>query len=140
LSASPSSATTAPVTLNGLDQTTSTAITLTISGANQTGWNITAWAPNPSNSNGSLTALSIPSQPTLDPCTGKNCVNPTPTGISWPITLGTTSATATKIYNAATNTGTGTITLYPTFQTTIHANTLAGTYTTNITLTITNGP
>jgi hypothetical protein len=141
LIAYPTSATTSAVTLNGVDQNSSVSILLVVSGATQSGWHITAWAPRPTGSGGTLSAVSVPSEPTLLACSGKGCTNPTPTGISWPVTLGTTSATATKIYNAAANTGDGTIQAYVPFQVTVPANVLAGSYTSTITLTITNsGP
>ena len=63
--------------------------------------------------------------------------NPTPTGISYPITL---SATAQTIYNASANTGRGTFSVTSTFQLTYPASTTAGTYSATITLTGATGP
>jgi hypothetical protein len=136
LSASPATATMSSVTLNGVDQTSNTTVSLTVTGASQSGWQISAWAPRPAGAGGTLSAVSVPTEPALSPCGGKNCTNPAPTGISWPVTLGTTSGAATKIYNADVHTGDGTITISVPFSVTVPANALAGTYTSTITLTI----
>ena len=52
----------------------------------------------------------------------------------------TLSTTATKIYNAAANTGKGTVVLTPTYQVSYPANALPGTYSATVTLTGATGP
>jgi hypothetical protein len=130
----------ASVTLDGFDQTATFSAALSVSGGGPNGWHITAWAPKPTSGSGSLSALSVPSRPTAGTCTGKNCVDPSPTGLSWPITLGTTSGGAVSIYNAAAATGTGTDPVTVLFASGVPASTLAGSYTTTITVAIANGP
>ena len=123
-----------PVTLNGLDQTSTFTATITVSGAVLTGWNITAWAPLPASGANTLAALVVPTQPTDGPCSGGACCQPTPIGITWPVTVGTTAGGATKIYNANTSTGKGTNTLTVTFNIPVPAGALAATYTTTLTI------
>jgi hypothetical protein len=140
ITASPTSASTS-TTLNGLDQEPTFSVAVTMTGANTSGWRITAWAPAPSTGGRTLPALEVPSQPAADTCTGGGCTQPSPTGISWPVTLGTTAASAAKIYNANVNTGKGNDVVHVTFGVKVPSNVLSGTYTTSITLTITNtGP
>lgn len=132
---------TAPaVTLNGLDQTTSATASLSIVDTAGDGWALTAWAPRPSGSNGSLGSLSVASQPSTSGCSGVACKRPNPTGMSWPVTLGTSSSGAAKIYNAADNTGFGTNVVSVDFTVSVPANARAGTYSTTITLAISTGP
>jgi hypothetical protein len=52
----------------------------------------------------------------------------------------TLSTTAAKIYNAAVNTGTGAVTLTPTYKVSYPANALPGTYTATVTVAVTAGP
>ncbi len=128
------------VTLNGFDQTATGSFTMTISGAGTTGWHVTAWAAVPKDGSATIGTLSIPSQPSASACTGVGCVTPTPSGLSYPLTLGTTSGSAVKIYNAAARTGTGTDPVTVPYATAVPANALAGPYTTTITLAIVSGP
>lgn len=137
---SPTSTSTPTVTLNGVDQEPAVTIRMTVSGANQNGWKITAWAPVPTSSGKTLPALEVPSQPSQNACSGFGCTNAAPTGISWPVTLGTTSGAASKIYNAAAATGDGTIVINVPFGVTVPANALPGFYTTTIRVAISSGP
>lgn len=134
-----SSSVSTTVTLNGLDQSATFSTTLTVTGGGAAGWNITAWAPKPSGSAGTLGAIYVASRPS-GACSGKSCVNPTPSGLSWPVTLGTSSGSAVKIFNAAANTGTGTVTVTVPFTTDVAANTLAGSYSSTVTVAISSGP
>jgi hypothetical protein len=138
--AAPSSVS-ATVTLNGFDQQATFPATLTVTGGGKTtGWNITAWAPKPASGSNTLSAVYVASQPSAAPCTGNKCVDPTPTGLSWPITLGTSSGGAVKIYNAGLNTGTGSDPVSVPFTADVSANTLTGSYTTTITVAVVSGP
>jgi len=128
------------VTLNGLDQTATATATLSVTDSANAGWALTAWAPPPSGSSGSLGGLSVASEPTTSDCVGAGCSLPDTTGISWPVTLGATSDSATKIYNADRHTGVGTNVIDVGFTVTVPADTRAGTYSTTITLAVSNGP
>ncbi len=134
ISVLPATVTSSAVTLNGVDQTSTFAATITVSGAVNTGWNITAWAPLPTSGSNTLGTLVVPSQPTLGACSGGGCSLPTPTGITWPVTVGTTAGGATKIYNADVSTGKGTNTVNVTFNIPVLASALPGTYTTTLTV------
>ena len=136
IAVAPTTAVGSPVTLNGVDQISNFTATITVSGAGTTGWNITAWAPLPVSGTNTLGALVVPTQPTAGVCSPSgSCNQPTPVGITWPVTVGTTSAGATKIYNANTSTGKGTNTITVTFNIPVFANALPGTYTTTLTIT-----
>jgi hypothetical protein len=128
------------VTLDGFDQQATFTTTVTITGGGATGWHVTAWAPKPASGGNTLSAVYVPSQPTAGACSPGVCKKPTPTGLSWPVTLGTTSGGAVKIYNAAAGTGTGTDPVSVPFTADVAANTLAGAYTTTITVAVSNGP
>jgi hypothetical protein len=130
----PATVTSSALTLNGVDQTSSFTATVTVSGATNTGWNLTAWAPLPVSGANTLGALVVATQPTLGACSGSGCNLPTPTGITWPVTLGTTSGTASKIYNANVSTGVGTNTVTITFKISVVAKALPGSYTTTLTV------
>ena len=69
-------------------------------------------------------------------CTGKGCVNPT-NSITWPVTLGTTRRT---IYDAAANTGKGTVVLTPTYESPIPQTRSPGPIRPRVTLTGATGP
>jgi hypothetical protein len=62
--------------------------------------------------------------------------------VGYPYTLpaGSTAPAATKLYNAAVNTGTGNQTVTPTYSVSIPANTYAGTYSSTWTFTLASGP
>jgi hypothetical protein len=127
------------VTLDGLDQTATFTTTLTVKGGNPQGWSIDAWAPRPSSGSDSLSALYVASEPSAS-CSGHGCKDPRPNGLNWPITLGTSSGDAVTIYNADRGSGTGTDTMSVPFSVDIDADTLAGDYTTTITVAVSMGP
>jgi len=129
----------APVTLNGFDQTATFSTTLSIGAPGTAGWHITAWAPTPTSGSNTLGGVYVAAQPTTT-CSGGGCVKASPS-LSWPVTLGTTSSGAVKIFNAARNTGNGSAdTVVVPFAIAVAANTLAGSYTTTITFAIATGP
>jgi hypothetical protein len=135
IAVAPATVTASAVTLSGVDQVSSFTATITVSGAVNTGWNITAWAPIPTSGANTLAALVVPSQPTLGACSGGSCSLPTPIGITWPVGVGTTAGAATKIYNADVSTGKGTNTVTVTFNIPVPARSLPGSYTTTLTIT-----
>jgi hypothetical protein len=140
IAVAPATVTASAVTLGGVDQVSTFTATITVSGAVNTGWNITAWAPLPTSGADTLSALVVPSQPTLGACSGGNCSLPTPIGITWPVDVGTTAGAATKIYNADVSTGKGTNTVTVTFNIPVPARSLPGSYTTTLTIIGTTGP
>ena len=74
-------------------------------------------------------------------CASGSCVNPTNT-VSYPITIpaGTTAPAPVKLFNAAVGTGMGVFTVTPSVNILVPAATIAGTYTSTITLAIVSGP
>jgi hypothetical protein len=81
-----------------------------------------------------LGALVVPTQPTLGACSTGQCSLPIPSGITWPVTLGTTAPTATKIYNAQVGSGNKNNTVNVSFTIAVPASALAGSYTTTLTI------
>ena len=122
-------------TLNGLDQkktfTVVTSIANTSSGGSTAGWNETASATIPASGTQQLPALIV----TAVTATGgsPNATN----AITWPITLG---PTAVKVFNAALNTGLGTMAVTHTLQISYPANALPGTYLSSMTFSLISGP
>lgn len=127
------SATFPGVTLNGVDQTQTLPLSITVvntSASNTTGWNVTAAAAAPTSTAGTLSPLQITAV-SAGACTPSgSCVAAT-NSIGVPVTL---SAAATKIYNAAATTGKGTIVLTATLQMTYDAKALPATYTSTLTI------
>jgi hypothetical protein len=130
---------TAPgATLSGIDQTKTFAIAVSeaYTGAGNTaGWNVTAASTTLTSVAKTLPALVVTTV-ARGACTGTGCINPT-NSITWPITL---STTAKKIYDAAANTGEGTVVLTGTYEVTYPANALPGTYSATVTLATSTGP
>jgi len=135
VSISPVTVTSAGVTLNGVDQVSTFAATITASAGDSTvGWNITAWAPVPTSGGNTLGTLTVTAQPTLSACSLGQCSLAVPTGIIWPVTLGTTAGAPAKIYNAGVGSGNKTNTINVTFGVNVPAMALPGTYTTTLTI------
>jgi len=130
---------TAPgITLTGDDQTKTFTMSYTVAytgGQNTAGWNVQAASTALTSGTNTLPALEVTGV-TSGACTGGACVNPT-NSITWPVTL---SATSTRIFNAAVNTGRGTVVLTATYQVSYPANALPGTYSATVTLTGATGP
>ncbi len=126
------------VTLTGDDQTkTFTVVTqVAYTGGNNTaGWKVSANATTLTSGTHTLPAMQVTAGSSA--CQGTCTTNPTPTGITYPITL---STTAQKIYNANTNTGRGTFNITSTFQIAYPASAVTGTYSSTLTLTGATGP
>jgi hypothetical protein len=127
------------ITLNGVDQTTTFTMAASVAytgGGNTAGWNVTAAMTTLTSGTKTLPGL-IVTTVSRGNCSGGGCVNPT-NSITWPTVPLTT--TAVKIYNAAANTGKGTVVLTGTYQVTYPANALPGTYSTVVTLSAVSGP
>jgi hypothetical protein len=129
----------AGITLNGVDQSKTLPISISVTNqgnGNANGWNITAAAGLPTSGTNTLSALQV-TNVTAAACTGGNCVDPV-NSVTWPQTL---TAGGVKIFNAAANTGKGSTVLTATVQMTYDAKALPGTYTATLTVTgVNSGP
>ena len=134
----PSTVTVPGITLNGDDQTKTFTMAHTVSytgGNNNAGWNVQVASTTLTSGSKTLPAMQVTGVTSAN-CTGSGCVNPT-NSVTWPVTLGTTGV---KIFNAAANTGKGSVVLTATYQLTYPANALPGTYTATVTVTAASGP
>jgi hypothetical protein len=128
----------AAITLNGVDQTKTLPLSITVAntgGTNGTGWSITAAAGLPTSGTNALSPLQVTAV-SAAACTGGQCVNPS-NNVALPVALVTGG---TKIYNAAAGTGTGSVVLTATLQMTYDAKALPGTYTASLTVAGTTSP
>jgi hypothetical protein len=128
----------AGVTLNGLDQTKTLNLSVTVANTGGTasdGWQVTMASTLPTFGGDTLTALNVTAV-SRGNCTGGGCVNPT-NSVTYPIDLTTGGV---KIYNAALNTGKGTVVLTPTVQMTYDADAIVGTYAATLTVAGSLGP
>ena len=137
--------TAAGVTLNGVDQTKTFTVASKVvyddtggGGANTLGWKVNVSATAPTVAGRSLPFLIltgvVPGTCAVD--SSGNCTQPT-NSVTWPITI---NATPAKIFNAAANTGQGTVVLTSTYKITYPANAIAGTYSSTVTYAIASGP
>ena len=130
-------------TLNGKDQTATQTQALDVGDGSLTaGWNISLTSTTFSSglSTLSTSATTVASAPT-DTC-DSSCTSLATNSITYPYTVpaGSTAPAATKLYNAAANTGVGNQTVTPTFRVAIPSNSYAGTYTSTWTYTLASGP
>jgi hypothetical protein len=128
----------AAVTLSGVDQTKTFTVVTSVAytgGGNTAGWNVTAAAPAPTSGSNALPALVV-TNVAAGACTGGGCVNPQ-NSVTWPVAL---TSTPSKIFNAAVNTGQGTVSLTSTYQVSYPANALPGTYSTTVAYAVATGP
>jgi hypothetical protein len=135
-------------TLNGLDQTVTSTQALDVSDAtgSGTGWNLTATSTTFSTGGGtpkllSTTATSLTGAPT-DTCDASSTCTLGTNSVTYPYVLpaGATAPTATKLFNAAANTGLGNQTVTPSWKLAVPASTFAGTYTSTWTISLVSGP
>lgn len=130
--------TVASVTLTGDDQTETFSIVTQVAytgGNNNAGWKVQATATTPTSGTHTLPALQVTAGSFT--CVSSCTTNPTPTGITYPVTMSSTAAT---IYNANTSTGKGTFNVTNTFQVSYPANIVTGTYSSTVTITAATGP
>jgi hypothetical protein len=126
------------ITLNGVDQTQTLPLSITVvntGGTNGTGWSVTAAAGAPTAGANTLSPLKVTAV-SAAACTIGQCVNPS-NNVALPVSL---SAGGAKIYNAAAGTGTGSVVLTATLQMTYDAKALPGTYTASLTVAGTTSP
>jgi hypothetical protein len=132
-------------TLNGADQTASSAQAIDISDATGSGagWDITATSTTFTAGAKTLATSSttLSGAPTTACDAGAACTLAT-NSVAYPYTLpaAATAPTATKVFNAAVNTGLGNETVTPTWRLAVPAATFAGTYTSTWTLSLVSGP
>lgn len=134
------------VTLNGTDQTPTYTAALNASDTTGTGsgWNLTVTSTQftTGGATPSTLATGASSITTVSSaCASGTCTNPT-NAIAYPVAVpaAATSPTPVKFFDAAANTGLGKFTVTPTVQVSVPANTLAGTYTSTLTLAVVSGP
>ena len=132
-------------TLTGLDQTSNTNQPLDVSDATGSGagWNLTATSTTFTSGSHTMAnnATTIGASPAQACDAGASCVLAT-NSVSYPYSLpaGATAPTATKLYNAATNTGQGDQTITPTWSLVFGAYAFAGSYTSTWTISLVSGP
>ncbi len=142
----PTSVSATAVTLNGNDQTTSYLLGLTVIDARGSGggWNLTITSTTFTTGAHSLstTASSITGMSTS--CVTNSTCTPPTSSINYPPSLGVpaaaTAPTPVKFFNAAANTGMGSITVTPTVSVSIPANTFFGSYTSTVSVAVVSGP
>jgi hypothetical protein len=145
IAGSPSNITFPTTVLNGTDQVKTQPQTLDISDAtgSNSGWSVTATSTTLTSGAHSLSpgATTIQSAP-ADACDSASTCTLATNGISYPYALpaGTTAPPATKMYNAALNTGMGAQTITPTWSLAVPATTFAGVYNSTWTFTLVSGP
>jgi hypothetical protein len=134
-------------TLNGSDQNVNSNQALDIGDATGSGagWNVTAtsttFATGAPVHSLSTSATTVQGAPTVACDASVTCTTAT-NSVTYPYTLPAagTAPTATKLYNAAANTGMGNQTVTPTWRLAVPASTFAGTYNSTWTVSLVSGP
>jgi len=135
-------------TLNGLDQTLSSTQAIDVGDASGSGagWNVSATSTTFTTGGGTphllaTTATSLSAAPTAACDSGATCSLAT-NSVTYPYVLpaASTAPTATKLFNAAVNSGLGNQTVTPTWKLAVPASTFQGTYTSTWTFTLSSGP
>jgi len=133
------------VTLNGADKTVTTTQTMDVGDATGSGagWDITGTSTTLTTGSVTLptTATTIASAPTVACDAAVTCTLAT-NGVSYTYTLpaAASAPTATKLYNAAANTGMGKQTVTVTWSLTVPSSAKTGTYTSTWTISLASGP
>jgi hypothetical protein len=134
------------LTLNGLDQTTTyqPAVTVTDTRTVSSGWNlqITSTQFNDGSGHTLPTTASTVTGVTRACNTGSTCGTLPTNNVSYPFTIpaGAGPPAAVKLYNAAAGTGSGIVNVTPTVQVSVPGNAAAGSYSSDLTLTVASGP
>ena len=133
-------------TLNGTNQTVTALQNLDVSDATGSGagWSITATSTTFATGGGptlATNATTVQSAPTKACDSGSTCTLATDS-VSYPYSLpaAASAPTATKMFNAAVNTGEGNETVAVTWTLAIPATTTPGTYTSTWTISLNSGP
>ncbi len=132
-------------TLDGLDQTVSYTVPLTVtdSRSSRAGWNLTVTSTTFADAAGHVLADDASAITTVSSVcvTGQSCRKPR-NNIRYPVTVpaGGSAPAAVKFFNAAARTGTGQFTVSPTVDLFIPGDTYAGAYTCALTFALSSGP
>ena len=133
-------------TLNGLNQTVTATQALDVSDAtgSNAGWDITATSTTFATGGGptlATTSTTVQSGPTRACDSGSTCTLAT-NSVTYPYTLpaGASAPTATKVFNAAANSGEGNQTVTVTWSLAVPATAVPGTYTSTWTISLASGP
>jgi hypothetical protein len=143
---SPGGAPAFSLTLNGLDQTATYTPTLSVTDTRtaSSGWNLQVTSTQfTAGGGGTLpTTASAVTGVTRACNTGSTCGTLPTTNVTYPFTVpaGTTPPTAVKLYNAASGTGGGIVTVTPSVDVTVPGNAKAGSYSSTLTVTVASGP
>jgi hypothetical protein len=134
------------VTLTGADQAPSYSVDLTVSntgGTKNSGWNLTITSTEFATGGGATfpTTASTITGVAVGTCSGVQCSQPV-NSITYPLSVpaGSTPPAAVKVFNAAVNSGSGTVTVTPTVSVAVPGNSFAGTYTSTLTVSAVSGP
>ncbi|MHB1783537.1 MAG: WxL domain-containing protein, partial [Acidimicrobiales bacterium] len=135
------------ISLDGSNQTTSAKLPVDIADAtgSGTGWNVTITSTQFSSGSAALpsSATSVNAAPSAVCDSGASCTPATlSSSVTYPVTIpaGSTAPTATRLYSAAVGSGMGDQTISPTFTLGVPANSAAGAYSSNWTLSLVSGP
>jgi hypothetical protein len=145
ISSTPGPITFPATVLNGSDQVKTQTQPFDVSDASgsNAGWAITATSTTLKSGANSMspTATTIQSAPT-DACDAASTCTLASNAITYPYSLpaAATAPVATKMYNAAVNTGMGNQTVTPNWSLAVPATTVVGTYTSTWTFTLVSGP
>ena len=131
-------------TLNGIDQTVTYQIPLTVIDARGTGggWNLTVTSTQFTGGTHTLATSASSITTMASTCNvGSTCTNPT-NAVALPIVVpaGVSAPAAVKFFNSAANTGMGSFTVTPTISVTIPGNAYAGSYASTVTVAVAAGP
>jgi hypothetical protein len=140
------------LTLNGVDQTATYVLGVTVldargiaAGGANGGWNLTVTSTQFNDGAGGHTFPATASTMTAmaTPCgASSTCTQPTNNIVNTSLSIpaATVAPTAVKYENAASGSGLGTIVVNPTITVAVPANVYAGTYTSTVTVAIVQGP
>jgi hypothetical protein len=134
------------VTLTGADQTPTYTVPLTVTNTGGTangGWNLTITSTRFATGGGATfaTTASAVTGVAVGTCSGGGCNQPV-NAIAYPVSVpaASTAPAAVKFFNAAANSGGGTVTVTPTVSVAVPGNSFAGTYTSTLTISLNTGP
>ena len=143
LSLSTAAAPTFSANLNLGDSTPTYTVPLTIQDTRGTGagWNATITSTQFTTGSATLATNASTLTGVTSSCTTGTCTNPT-NAITYPVAVpaAATAPAAVKFFNAAANTGMGKFTNTPTIGVFVPQSSLAGTYTSTLTISIVSGP
>jgi len=143
----PGSVAATPLTLNGINQTTTFTLPITVNDFTGTGagWHLTITSTQFSNTAAPTLLKLAPNASHITGvtavCNGGTCTNPTNT-IAYPVLVPVTASTPSTVpfFQAQANTGMGGFTVTPTISVITQANIYAGDYTSTFTVSLVSGP